>query len=76
MLVDDLEEKLRNERSKRGKELSFLFANNTVFKASFVACCYAPRSPQFGILFLEPHDFAAGMESFHTQKTRFIEVKA
>lgn len=72
MLFDDLEEKLRSERSKRGKELSFLYGNKT----SFVACRYIPRSPQFAILFLEVHDFAAGMESFHTRRTRFIKVKS
>jgi hypothetical protein len=76
MLVDDLEEKLRNARSKRGKELSFLYCNKTAYTASFVACTYVPRSPQFAILFLEAHDFAAGMESFHTRRTRFIKVKA
>jgi hypothetical protein len=76
VLVDDLEEKLRNERSKRGKELSFLYSNKTAYKASFVACGYAPRFPHFPILFLETQDFAAGIESFHTRRTRFTKVKA
>jgi len=71
-LADDLEKKLRNERSKRGKKLSFLYGNKTFF----VACGYAPRFPQFASLLLEVHDFAAGMESFHTRRTRFIKVKA
>jgi hypothetical protein len=43
-------------------------------KASFVACGYASRSPQFSILFLEAQDLAAGMESFHTHRTRFIKL--
>jgi hypothetical protein len=68
VLVEDLEEKLRNERSKRGEELSFLYGKKTAYKASFVACCYAPRSSQFAILFLEAHDLAAGVESFHTRR--------
>jgi hypothetical protein len=51
--------KIKNERRKRGKELSFLYGNKTAYKSSFVACRYASRSPKFVILFLEAQDFAA-----------------